>query len=284
MTASLGTDRRALLRWGACGLAAAWCLPARAAGGGWLPYDPSEVKVLMPRASDSFAAAATEFLPTLSRSPSPPSSPSILSQRHAEAPGFKRIGPESSTARGGSSPQPSASSQKPPTAYQLTSQRSGVPAWLLFAVALQESQLAFGRETLPWPWTLCVRGRGERHGSYEQTLARLKRCVRDGITNVDCGAMQVNWHWHQDKLRSFELALDPYPNLAVGAGILRSYYTDSGNWFQAVGLYHTGSLAEPAQRDRAARYASGVFSRLRRLGADWQPKLASVPLDGDCRA
>ncbi len=238
----------------------------------------------MPRASDSFAAAATEFLPSPSRPPSPPPAPPSSLQRRPEAPGFKRLDAETSLAGGNSRTRPSAIGQKPPTAYQLTAQRSGVPAWLLFAVALQESQLAFGRETLPWPWTLCVRGRGERHGSYEQTLERLKRYVRGGITNVDCGAMQVNWHWHQDKLRSFELALDPYPNLAVGADILRSHYADSGNWFEAVGLYHTGLLAEPAQRDRAARYASGVFSRLRRLGADWQPKLASVPLDGDRRA
>ena len=54
-----------------------------------------------------------------------------------------------------------------------------------------------------------------------ETLAALKGYVGRGVTNVDCGAMQVNWRWHADRLGSIERALDPYPNLSVGAQILR---------------------------------------------------------------
>ncbi len=259
MTTARST-RRALLRFGACSVACGFTTRADAAS--WLPYDPVEVKVLMPRPSDTFAKTVAQFVP-------------------APIEGYKRIdptpAPSPSTPLVGALRKPRASSSsKPPTAYVLTAEHSRVAAWLLYGVALQESQLAFGRATLPYPWTLCVRGRGERHATYEQALAALKRYVRAGITNVDCGAMQVNWHWHQDKLRSFELALDPYPNLSVGAGILRGHFVDTGSWFRAVGLYHTGSTSEPATRARSQRYATSVFARLRRLGVDVQPLLAQA--------
>ena len=266
---NLPLTRRALLRFSACAGTVAASLPTWARAAGWLPYDPGEVRVLRPRSSDSFARAVAEFLPA------PPAGGAL------EVPGYKRIGPAQVEAMTGPSAR-SALGAKPPTAYTLTAERTGVPAWLLFGVAMQESRLALGRETIPYPWTLCVRGAGERHASYEHTLARLKRLVGAGITNVDCGAMQVNWHWHQDKLRSFELALDPYPNLAVGARILRGHCADTGNWFSAVGLYHTGSVALHEQRSRARRYASSVFARLHRLGVD-VPRTWSVPI-GDRNA
>jgi hypothetical protein len=155
---------------------------------------------------------------------------------------------------------------QPPTAYVLTAQRSGVPAWVLFGVALQESQLLFGRETLPWPWTLDVEGRAQRFASHAAARDALQDCLRRGVTNVDCGAMQVNWRSHSGLLVSPELALDPYRNLAIGARILQSNYAATGNWPRAVGLYHTGSFSGVERRRRAVRYVAGVSARLSRHG------------------
>ncbi|MCR6480979.1 transglycosylase SLT domain-containing protein [Variovorax sp. ZS18.2.2] len=234
--------RRDLL--GAClgGLTLGMGVDVHAAGETWLPYAPSEIKVLVPRLTDTRANEVRTFLPGITR---------------------PRVTPRTSAR-----PELVQALRRPPTAYLLTAQRSGVPAWVLFGIALQESQMAFGRATLPYPWTLCVRGRGERYASYEQTLAALRRYVRSGITNVDCGAMQVNWHWHQQKLQSFEQALDPYPNLAVGARILREHFQAQGNWFAAAGLYHAGSVNASSTRERALDYARKVFVRLRRMGVD----------------
>lgn len=158
--------------------------------------------------------------------------------------------------------------ENPPRAYVRTGERFGIPPWLLYGVALQESQLKFGNRALPYPWTLCVRGQGQRFASYKDTLAALKRHVNAHITNVDCGAMQVNWHWHHDKLLSFERALDPYPNLAVGAQILRGHFDARGDWHQAIALYHTGSNGTAEQRRRGRRYAESTLKRLARLGVD----------------
>jgi soluble lytic murein transglycosylase-like protein len=147
-----------------------------------------------------------------------------------------------------------------PPGYQAMGRRAGVPPLVLYGVALQESKLLFGPHALPYPWTLCVAGEPRRFASHAAAVADLRRCVTGGVRNVDCGSMQVNWHWHADKLGSFERALDPYPNLAVGAFILRSLY--AGDWFAAVGQYHTGPTRTPEQALRGERYAAAVFARI----------------------
>lgn len=211
-------------------------LPALARQGGgvtqWLPYEPSQVMRINPVLRD-FELPARRIEPRLTR-------------------------------RGTRAGNPG----QPPRAYVRTGTHHGVAPWLLFGVALQESMLKFGERALPYPWTLCVRGRGLRYGSYAQTLQALRSYVQGGVSNVDCGAMQVNWHWHGDKLGSFERALDPYPNLAVGARILRGHYEARGDWRQAVALYHTGSDASASTRARGQRYAGQALARLARLGVD----------------
>ncbi|GKT25038.1 transglycosylase SLT domain-containing protein [Acidovorax sp. SUPP3334] len=165
----------------------------------------------------------------------------------------------------------------PPKAYAVTAGRMGVPPWLLFGVALQESKLKFGERTLPYPWTLCVRGQGLRYADYPETLAALKGFIARRVTNIDIGAMQVNWHWHGDKLQQPERALDPYPNLAVGAQILRGHFEAGGNWRRAIALYHTGSDNTHETLARGARYADQVLQRLGRMGVSVAAILHSVP-------
>jgi len=144
-----------------------------------------------------------------------------------------------------------------PPGYRAVAERMGVPPLILYGVALQESKMKFGEHALPYPWTLCVRGDAKRYDSYREVVAALKHYVTSGITNVDCGAMQVNWRWHKERLRTFRQALDPYPNLFVGAQILVDQYRVTGDWFKAVGRYHN-----QVDLARAQRYATQVFSRI----------------------
>lgn len=153
-----------------------------------------------------------------------------------------------------------------PPGYVLVGRRMGVPPLLLYGVALQESKMRFGHQALPYPWTLCVRGAPHRFANQAATVAHLKRSVAQGVTNVDCGAMQVNWHWHNHRLGDFAKALDPYFNLQVGATILRERHAaNGGNWFRAIGEYHTGPIATAEQYRRAQRYANSVLQRLARV-------------------
>lgn len=212
----------------------------------WMPYPAHEVTVLQPQ-----VRSMTRIEPVL---------------RDFEPPRQAVIRPRlTNTVR---------AEGRPPRAYERTGKRFNVAPWLLYGIALQESRMAFGPRVLPYPWTLCVRGTGKRYRDYGQTLAALQDYVDRGVTNVDCGAMQVNWHWHHDKLGSFARALDPYLNLAVGAAIVRGHYEARRSWHKAVALYHTGSDATAATRSRGDRYARQALDRLGSLGVNVAALLA----------
>ena len=145
-----------------------------------------------------------------------------------------------------------------PPAYRGAALAARVPPRLLYAIALQESAMAFGQHVLPWLWTLNIQGTPHRYASEGDAVRALTRTVTvKRIRNVDCGPMQVNWGYHYDKLGSFQRALEPRNNLAVGAAILAGHYRDCGDWFIAAGRYH-----HPADAARSRNYAKRAFARL----------------------
>ncbi|WP_407280379.1 transglycosylase SLT domain-containing protein [Aromatoleum evansii] len=147
-----------------------------------------------------------------------------------------------------------------PPAYLSVARSLTLPPKLLFAIAIQESVMQWGALALPWPWTLNVRRHPRRYQRYPEAVTELKRVLAQGVRNVDCGPMQVNWHYHADKLRTPELALDPWHNLRVAGAILLNRRRSASNWFDATGAYHN-----PADLARANRYAHSVFARLERI-------------------
>lgn len=155
------------------------------------------------------------------------------------------------------------SAQNIPNGYVATAHEQGIPPVVLFAVALQESQMLFGargdRRSLPWPWTLNVAGVPYRYPDRQQAQRCLDGFLGDGITSIDIGLMQVNWRHHRRRLVSTMDALEPYNNLRVGASLLREHFVESGSWFDAIGRYHskTPTLAN--------QYAHSVFRHIRRL-------------------
>lgn len=242
--------RRAALASGlgaaACGLVPAWALASDPRD--LMPYDRSEVTVILPDVGSDARRPAEEF--------------GRAASRQAERPRADVAAGGAQGRAGGPGARSTVRLTVPPTAYILTAHYTGLPAWLLYGIALQESKMSFGPLALPFPWTLCVAGRPERYGSYMETVAAMQRHLRAGITNIDSGVMQVNWGYHQDKLRSPERALDPYPNLAVGALILRQQFAATGDWAQAVARYHTGGLDTSERRERGARYAASVARQI----------------------
>jgi soluble lytic murein transglycosylase-like protein len=152
-----------------------------------------------------------------------------------------------------------------PSGYSLVAREAGVPAAVLFGVALQESSMLFGskgrQRAVPWPWTLNIAGDPARLPTRARAEERLGDALRSGIRNVDVGPMQINWRYHGERLGSIRRALDPYWNLRVGAELLAAHFALCRDWHRAVGRYHA-----PSDAGRAARYASQVFSRLTRLG------------------
>ena len=254
-----GLSRRLAIHRGlAAMVAGSFCTVARASVADWMPYRADQIVRIDPSLSDAGngTAGMRRIEPLLSDF-----RPSREARHRLNAP----------MAAGREPINPPPLREQPPKAYAVTAQRFGVPAWLMFGVALQESKIRFGERVLPYPWTLCVQGQGRRFSSYEQTLRALREVVARGVVNVDCGAMQVNWRWHKDKLGTPERALDPYPNLATGASILRGHFNRHGDWRRAVALYHTGAEDTAEKRARGARYAQAALTRLSRLGVDIRP-------------
>jgi hypothetical protein len=157
------------------------------------------------------------------------------------------------------------SSKAIPAGYVAMGDKNSVPAWFLYGIAMQESNMLFGRRALPYPWTLNVKGQGKRYKSYDEALSALRGYVSSGLKSVDIGCMQVNWRWHGDRLQTLERALDPYSNIDAGAQILRVEFVATGDWFKAAMRYHAGAIT-PDNHQRATRYATDVFKRLDRMG------------------
>ena len=140
-----------------------------------------------------------------------------------------------------------------PAGYQQLAAKHGVPPAILYAVALTESGAKLTDNRFrPWPWTLNVEGEGHYFSTRRAAYTALTAHQNDGGRSIDIGLMQVNWRYHRARLRDAWQALDPYFNLDVGAQILRERYREHGDWWQAVGRYHSSTL------ERAERYRKRV--------------------------
>lgn len=149
-----------------------------------------------------------------------------------------------------------------PSSYRQVAQEYDIPPDVLYSVALQESRTQLrSRQSRPWPWTLNVAGVPRRYPTRIAAYKGLTSFLEHGVRSIDVGLMQVNWRYHKDKLGSPWQALDPYHNVRTGAKILASEYRETGDWFTAIGRYHSpGEKKE--QKQRARHYATQVGKQL----------------------
>lgn len=141
--------------------------------------------------------------------------------------------------------------QDVPAGYQQVAQQAGVPASLLYAVALTESGSRVPQGIRPWPWTLNVAGKGYRYATRQDACIALNQFMR--TTNpkrIDAGLSQINIGWNGHHFSSPCDVLAPYPNLQVAARLLRGHYERWQNWHEAAGRYHHPAGGKPAQHYR----------------------------------
>ena len=147
-----------------------------------------------------------------------------------------------------------------PTAYHQVAKEYQVPAKFLFAIALAESGRASTEgTTLPYPWAMNVNGQALYFTDRSEAHRRLVELLDQGH-HPDVGLMQVNWRYHRPKLGDPAQAFDPWLNLRAGATVLREAYEATGDWWQAVGRYHSRTPT------RAKTYRARVQRWVRRLG------------------
>jgi len=75
---------------------------------------------------------------------------------------------------------------------------------------------------------------------FPATLHEAESVLRRSGDNVDIGLMQINWAFWGKKLGvSKSDLLDPRLNVLLGARILEHCLKVTGDWWQAVGMYHS---------------------------------------------
>lgn len=128
-----------------------------------------------------------------------------------------------------------------------------VPFNLLKTIALVES----GVEGLIWPWTVNVRGKAYYFKTRLEAEVFLDQCLKKGITNMDVGCMQINWHWNQDNFNHPKELLSPEVALPYAASLLRNHQERTGSWMKAALLYHSKDAM------KQALYKARLLSKLK---------------------
>ena len=129
------------------------------------------------------------------------------------------------------------------TAYQ--EQANGIPAHLLTAIARAESGRYDERTgtVRAWPWTVTSPEGDVKHATKWEAIQAVDDLRRRGVANIDVGCMQINLRHHPDAFRDLNVAFEPRHNVAYGAALLLENFRRTGDWRQAVALYHSSDPA-----------------------------------------
>lgn len=160
-----------------------------------------------------------------------------------------------------------------PPAYHVAAASQGVPAEVLYAIAMTESKMSLGEAIRPWPWTLNVGGKGYRYDSRDEACQALRRFLQNTRV-IDVGIAQMNVRWQTvfhagGRFQNPCDGLNPYANLEEAAAVLQEQYQVAGDWVQAAGRYH-----RPAGGAPAARYRHKVAKELAKLDGEKDPSPA----------
>ena len=122
--------------------------------------------------------------------------------------------------------------------------RYATPPGLLEAIAKTESGRGVGPggTVRAWPWAVNIGGAGRYFETREAAILAVRQALAARAGYIDVGCMQVNLQFHPLAFRSLEEAFDPAANVDYAARFLVSLRdAAAGNWFVAVGMYHSRS-------------------------------------------
>ncbi|GIC77070.1 lytic transglycosylase [Moritella sp. F1] len=144
-----------------------------------------------------------------------------------------------------------------PPAYKQLSDKYGLPKKLLYAIAINESQVKTNkRNVTPWPWV--IRWNKEDKGRYYRTkveaVAFAEKLLSDGFKNFDVGIAQVNYKWHGHEFKSLSQMMSPRSNLDYAARLIKGFYDGGDDWWVSAGRYHA-----PYNKPLAKGYSKRVY-------------------------
>lgn len=148
----------------------------------------------------------------------------------------------------------------------------GVPLQVMLAITRVETGRASQGVLQPWPWAVNHSGQSHWFDSHSEAVAFVEDAVMAGQSNIDVGCFQLNMHWHGAEFASIAAMFDPVQNADYAARFLVQNHEGTGNWVDAVALYHS---ATPVH---AAAYVERVEKVLASFqGVDPAPYPADVP-------
>ncbi|WGS83857.1 transglycosylase SLT domain-containing protein [Methylomonas sp. UP202] len=143
------------------------------------------------------------------------------------------------------------------TLWGQVARRHGIDPYILYAVALTESQKNDGQNrAVPSPWAINNAGNTFIPGNQQEAEALLYQLMVQGKRNIDIGIMQVNLRWHGHRVTKPEQLLDPSTNLEIGARVLSDAIQSApNNLALGIGRYYSWKN-EPA----AIQYGQKVIA------------------------
>lgn len=121
--------------------------------------------------------------------------------------------------------------------------RYNIPDNLLLAIGIQEAGRRMNGKITIWPWTANARGKGVFFDTKEDLEAWVRHTQSSVTKSVDVGCMQINQKWHARQFASLEEATDPRSNVDYAARFLLSLFSETRDWWQAAGRYHSSTEA-----------------------------------------
>jgi hypothetical protein len=156
---------------------------------------------------------------------------------------------------------------------------TGMPAGLLGAIAKVETgRRAPDGSVQPWPWSYNAAGDGRYAASNADALQEVQAIQARGVRSIDIGCMQINLLHHPQAFTSLEAGFDPATNVAYAVRFLRELHARTGDWNQAVAMYHS------ATPERGAIYQQRVMAALNGTGFVPGPAPGVIPLPGPAMA
>ena len=155
------------------------------------------------------------------------------------------------------------------TAALQAEKQFAIPAGMLQAISLVETGRYKKGETVAWPWTVNVAGKGH----YFETRAAAETFVsqkkKKGAASIDIGCFQINTKWHGQAFETPLAMFEPEDGAAYAASFLSKLHGELGDWNAAVKSYHSRNAR------KGAAYGKKIAAALETLGhAAPRPALA----------
>ena len=132
------------------------------------------------------------------------------------------------------------------SAAQAAASTYRVPLQVMLAITRVETGRANLGILQPWPWAVNHAGQSHWFDSHSEAVAFVEDAVMAGQSNIDIGCFQLNMHWHGAEFASIAAMFDPVQNADYAARFLVRNYEDTGNWVDAVALYHSATPVHAA--------------------------------------